>query len=118
MTKILLVDDNESITEMMAKYLIGKGHDCTVANDGRNGLTLIEQGNFDVILLDLAMPDFTGIDVIEHLYKNGKIREQKIILFTASSVTDEEIQRLMKKGAHSCLKKPVKLDVLLKTIGG
>jgi DNA-binding response OmpR family regulator len=62
MTKILLIDDNESITEMMAKYVAGKGHDCTVANDGRNGLTLIEQEKFDIILLDLAMPEFTGVD--------------------------------------------------------
>ncbi|MHB8546358.1 MAG: response regulator [Nitrosotalea sp.] len=117
MLKILLIDDNESITEMMLKYLTGKGHDCTVSNDGRNGLTLIEQRKFDVILLDLAMPDFTGIDVIDNLHKSEKIKEQKIILFTASSVTDDEIQKLIKKGAHSCLKKPVKLDVLLKTIG-
>ncbi|MGC1426757.1 MAG: response regulator [Nitrosotalea sp.] len=118
MLKILLIDDNESITEMMSKYLTGKGYDCTVSNDGRNGLTLMEQGKFDVVLLDLAMPDFTGIEVIDHLYKNGKISEHKIILFTASSITDDEIEKLIKKGAHSCLKKPVKLDVLLKTIGG
>ena len=117
MTKVLLIDDNESITEMMSKYLTGKGHECTVANDGRNGLTLIGQEKFDTILLDLAMPEFTGVDVIDHLYKSGKISEQKIILFTASSVTDEEIQKLIKKGAHSCLKKPVRLEVLLKTIG-
>lgn len=115
--KVLLIDDNESITEMMYKYLTGKGHECIVANDGRNGLTLIEQEKFDVILLDLAMPEFTGVDVIDHLYKNGKIEKHKIVLFTASSVTDEEVQKLMKKGAHSCLKKPVKLEVLLKTIG-
>ncbi|MDH2907305.1 MAG: response regulator [Candidatus Nitrosotalea sp.] len=115
--KILLIDDNESITEMMSKYLTGKGHECIVANDGRNGLTMIEQEKFDVILLDLAMPEFTGVDVIDHLYENGKIKKHKIVLFTASSVTDEEIQKLVKKGAHSCLKKPVKLEVLLKTIG-
>lgn len=117
MTRILLIDDNQSITEMMSKYLTGKGYECTVANDGRNGLTLIEQEKFDVTLLDLAMPEFTGVDVIEHLYNSGKINGQKIILFTASSVTDEEIQKLIKKGAHSCLKKPVKLEILLKTIG-
>ncbi|SMH70760.1 response regulator [Candidatus Nitrosotalea okcheonensis] len=117
MMKILLIDDNESITEMMSKYLRGKGHECIVTNDGRNGLTLIEQEKFDVILLDLAMPEFTGVDVIDHLYKNGEIGKHKIILFTASSITDEEIQKLIKKGAHSCLKKPVKLEVLLKTMG-
>ena len=116
--KILLIDDNETITEMMAKYLSAKGHQCSVSNDGRTGLTLINEKKFDVILLDLAMPDFTGVDVIESLYKSGKIKEHKIILFTASSITDVEIEALIKKGAHSCLKKPVKLAVLLQVIGG
>ena len=116
--KILLIDDNETITEMMAKYLTAKSHQCSVANDGRTGLALINEKKFDVVLLDLAMPEFTGVDVIENLYKSGKIKEQKIILFTASSITDGEIDALIKKGAHSCLKKPVKLAVLLNVIGG
>jgi two-component system, OmpR family, response regulator len=116
--KILLVDDNQDITTMMHKYLTIKGHDCTVSNDGRNGLTLIEQQNFDVVLLDLAMPEFTGIDIVDNLYNSGKIKEKKIILFTASSVKDDEIKNLMKKGVHSCLKKPVKLDLLMKAVGG
>jgi two-component system, OmpR family, response regulator len=116
--KILLVDDNDSITNMLSKYLRVKGHECTVSNDGRNGLTLIEQEKFDAVLLDLAMPDFTGVEVIEHLQKSGKMNNNKIILFTASSITDEQIEVLMKKGVHSCLKKPVRLEVLLKAIGG
>lgn len=116
--RVLLVDDNESITEMMSKYLTLKGHECVVANDGRNGLALILGQKFDVVLLDLAMPEYTGIDVIENLYKSGKIKEVKIILFTASSIRDEDIEILLKKGAHSCIKKPVKLNVLLNAIGG
>ncbi len=115
--KILLIDDNDSITEMLSKYLRIKGHECIVSNDGRNGLTLIEQEKFHAVLLDLAMPDFTGIEVIEHLHKSGKMKNNKIILFTASSITDEQIQDLIKKGAHSCIKKPVRLEVLLKSIG-
>ena len=116
--KILLVDDNKDITTMMSKYLTLKGHDCLVSNDGKNGLTLIEQQKFDTVLLDLAMPEFSGIDVINSLYTSGKINNNKIILFTASSVKEEEIQDLMKKGVHSCLKKPVTLETLMKTIGG
>ncbi|MFZ1076524.1 MAG: response regulator [Nitrosotalea sp.] len=116
--KILLIDDNQDITTMMHKYLTIKGHDCIVSNDGRNGLTIIEGQEFDVILLDLAMPEFTGIDIVNDLYNSGKIKEKKIILFTASSVKDDEIRNLIKKGVHSCLKKPVKLDLLIKSIGG
>lgn len=115
--KILLIDDNVSITEMMSKYLTVKNYDCVVCNDGRNGLTLIEQEKFDNILLDLAMPNFTGIDVIDHLCKSGMIKERKIILFTASSVTDDTIESLIKKGVHSCIKKPVQLKTLLQILG-
>lgn len=103
---------------MLSKYLTLKGHICTISNDGRNGLTLIEQKKFDVILLDLAMPEFTGIDIVNSLYDSGKIKDHKIILFTASSVKESEIQDLLKKGAHACLKKPVTLDTLIKSIGG
>ena len=68
--KVLLIDDNETITEMMSKYLTAKGHQCSVTNDGRTGLTLINEKKFDVVLLDLAMPDFTGVDVIDELSKS------------------------------------------------
>lgn len=116
--KILLIDDNQDITTMLHKYLTLKGHDCTVSNDGRNGLTLIEQQKFDVVLLDLAMPEFSGIDVVDHLHSSGKIKEQKIVLFTASNVRDDDITNLVKKGVHSCIKKPVKPTLLMKAIGG
>src|SRR6185312_3803644 len=116
--KVLLVDDNETITEMMSKYLSVKGHQCSVANDGRTGLALMTEKKFDVVLLYIAMPEFTGFDVVEHLQKSGKIKENKIILVTASSITDAEIEVLITKGAHSCLKKPVKLAVLLQVLGG
>lgn len=116
--KILLIDDNQDITTMIHKYLTIKGHDCAISNDGRNGLAILEQQNFDVILLDLAMPEFTGIDIVDNLYNSGKIKEKKIILFTASSAKDDDIKDLIKKGVHSCIKKPVKLDLLMKTIGG
>lgn len=116
--KILLVDDNQSITTMMSKYLTIKGHDCTVANDGRNGLTLIEKEKFDVVLLDIAMPDFTGFDVIDSLAAKGKLKDQKIIFFTATSVKGEQIDEYLKKGVHSVLRKPIQLETLLKVING
>ena len=116
--KVLLVDDNEGITKMLSQYLSAVGHECSISNDGRNGLAMIEHGDFDAVLLDLAMPEFTGIDVVNSLAKNGKIKEKKIILFTASSVGSKDIDELMQKGVYACIKKPAKLDVILKTIGG
>lgn len=116
--KILLVDDNRTLTKLLSDVLQHKGIDCLVTNDGRNGLTLIEHSKFDAILLDLAMPDFNGYDIVEHLHKTGKIQNQKIILFTSLSITKEQIDKLLKMGVYACIKKPVKPEVLVDTIKG
>ena len=111
--KILIVDDNKDITKMFSKYFTIKGHMCSVANDGRSGINLIENEKFDVIILDLAMPEFSGSDVIDVLWKNGKIKNQNIVTLTASSLSDENDSMMKSKGIHSCLKKPIDPDVLL-----
>jgi len=62
------------------------------------------------------MPEFSGADVIDALVKEGMIKKQKVIIFTASSATEEEYGPLLEKGAHSILKKPLDIDVLMETI--
>ena len=62
------------------------------------------------------MPEFSGFDVINSLLKEGLLTKQKIIVFTASSVIDSEIEELVKKGVHSCIRKPVDLDFLLEKL--
>ena len=115
--KLLIVDDNTSITDMLSKYLTIKGNDVSVVNSGRNAVNMIKSNKFDTILLDLSMPDFSGIDVIETLEKEGELKNQKIVLFTASSVANETIDHLLEKdGIKTCLKKPVKLGELVQTI--
>ena len=114
---VLIIDDNQSITDMLQKYLKIKGFDVMAVNGGRNGLATIQKQKFDSILLDLSMPDFSGMDVIESLEKENQLSSQKIILFTASSVSNKVINSLLeKKGIHSCLRKPVKLSELIQTL--
>jgi CheY-like chemotaxis protein len=71
---------------------------------------------FDTVFLDIAMPDFSGLDVIDSLLENGKINDSAIVLFTASSITDDEVNDLIKKGVHSCIRKPVRIETLLEKI--
>lgn len=111
--KILIIDDNKDITKMFSKYMTIKGHLCSVVNDGRSGLDLIENKTFDAIILDLAMPDFSGSDIIDALYKSGKIKNQNIVTLTASSISDEDESNMKSKGVSLCLKKPIDPDVLL-----
>ena len=111
--KILIIDDNKDITKMFYKYMTIKGHSCSVANDGRSGLNLIENQAFDVVILDIAMPEFSGNDIIDALCKSGKIKNQNIITLTASSINYDDESTLKSKGVHSCLKKPIDPDILL-----
>ena len=114
--KILLIDDNEDITKMLSGYLSLKGHSCEVINDGRRGLDMIGNQVFDVVILDLTMPEFTGHDLIDVLHKNGKIKNQNIVTLSAASISPEEELLLKSKGVLSCLKKPIDPDVLLSHI--
>lgn len=111
--KILLIDDNKDITDMFAKFFAIKGHQTMVSNSGQNGLELIENESCDVVILDLAMPEFSGRDIVDHLYKNGMIHKHLIVSLTASSISDDDKMYLVDKGVHSVLKKPIDPDQLL-----
>jgi len=114
---ILGIDDNEDILKLLKTVLTSKGHDFTQALNGKDGVKLIEEQNFDAILLDLAMPEFSGLDVIESLKKSNRLKDQKIILFTASSATDKEIDILLQNdGIKSCIRKPVDIKVLINKV--
>jgi CheY-like chemotaxis protein len=111
--EILIVDDNEQITKMLTTFLELKEHKCTVANDGKEGLALIKENRHDVVLLDLAMPEFDGYSVIKDLEESNTLKDHKIIVFTASTITQEELDDLVKRGVTSYILKPVDIDLLL-----
>ena len=114
--KVLVIDDNTDLTTMISRMLDAGGHECIVSNDGRNGLTMLEQKKFDAVILDLSMPGFTGYDVVDALEKNGNLKEQKIIVLTASDVSNEKMEELKKRGVFACLRKPVSIDVLYEAL--
>jgi len=114
--KILIIDDNEQITKMLTTFLELKEQQCTVANDGKEGLSLIKENEHDVVLLDLAMPEFDGYAVIQDLEDNNLLKERKIIVFTASTVTQEVLDGLVERGVNSYILKPIDIDILLSKI--
>lgn len=114
--KILLVDDNKSITKVISQYLTVQGHQCSVSNDGKNGLNLIQSEKFDVIVLDLAMPGFTGFDMLDSLEAKGLLKSLKIIILTAAELSENQIESMIKRGVKKVLKKPIPLDVLEKNL--
>ena len=113
---ILLIEDNDTISDMISQYLRLKGYECMVINNGKDGLNQILSNDYDVVLLDLAIPEFSGYDIIEYLEKNEKLKKQKIIVVTAYAITETKMKELEERGVYSCIKKPVNLNELFKII--
>jgi len=114
--KILGIDDNEDLLQVCEVVLTSDGHEYTGIDNGKEGLELIRDKKFDVVLLDLSMPDITGQDVVSALVKDGIMNKQKVVVFTATTPTKKEIDLFLEKGAHSILQKPVDSDTLLEFV--
>ncbi len=113
---VLIIDDNEQITKMISSFLDLSNHDCTIVNDGKDGLELIKTKQYDSIVLDLAMPEFDGYEILDTLKKEDPSQISKIIILTASSVPLETVKKFKELGVSSCLQKPVDIDQLLSKI--
>ncbi|MDR3783236.1 MAG: response regulator [Candidatus Nitrosotalea sp.] len=114
--RILAIDDNRTITNMIREYLNSRGHDCMASNDGREGLAMILEQRFDAILLDLAMPKFSGYDIIESLIQAGKIKENNILVFSAGDIAEAELKKLQDNGVNCSIHKTTDMLALEKTI--
>ena len=115
--KILVVDDNKEITDMLSLYLESlDNYECKVVNNGKDGLEKIREENFDVIILDLAMPGFSGIDIINSLKSDNVLSKKNIIVLTASELNDDDMQGFMRDGVRAVIKKPISIDDLTNAI--
>ena len=110
--KILGIDDNEDLLNLCETVLTSDGHEFTGIANGRDGLKAIRDKKFDVVLLDLSMPEFSGMDVIDALVKEGIMKKQKVVIFTGMSPTEKEIELFLEKGVHSVIKQPIDSDYL------
>ncbi len=75
--KILAIDDEQDFLELLKIFLTSEGHEYIGVLTGREGLKKIKDEKFDMVILDLAMPDFSGVDVIDALIKDGLMGKTK-----------------------------------------
>ena len=113
---ILGIDDNQDLLDLCEVALSAEGHEYTGIDNGKEGLQAIKDKKFDLVLLDLTMPKFSGMDVSDDLVKEGIMNKQKVAILTATSPTKEEIDLFLGKGAHSVLEKPMDPDDLSKFV--
>ena len=110
---VLLVDDEEQFLQVLSERLTNRGLHVISVTSGEEAVALVENKNFDAIVVDLAMP---GIDGIETTKKIKEIRpDLEIIILTGHATVKAGIEA-MKLGAEDFLEKPVDLNVLLERI--
>jgi two-component system, OmpR family, response regulator len=107
----LTIDDNIDTTEAVTDYCSMQGIGCKVANKGQQGLFEIQKQEYDLILLDIAMPEYTGFDILSQLKKQG-VRYKTIVILTAWSSNLEDFKDYTEVGVREIIKKPIGLDHL------
>jgi DNA-binding response OmpR family regulator len=83
--------------------------ECTIVHDERVGLQSLVENNFDVILLDLALPEFSGFDILKSLEEKDLLDSRNILIFTASFLAREDYGK-------GVLKKPLSIDDLIQAV--
>lgn len=106
---LLLVEDDDDFRSLASRWMIRKGHSVAEARDGRTALKLTQQRQFDVAILDLNLPDFNGIDLLDEL---RRVTDDLEIIFLTGEATVETAVEAMKRGACDYLSKPFPLAEL------
>jgi DNA-binding response OmpR family regulator len=115
--KILIVDDDKTLTSMLSKFFNFQGHPTIVINDPWDALDRIQKEHFDVILLDICMPEFSGDQIIKTLATNEVLQNQNIFILSANLGSEFLIKDMLRKnGINGCLEKPIDPDELLTII--
>jgi adenylate cyclase len=104
-SRILIVDDIEANRELLSRRLRRDGHEVGVANGGRSALALLDSADFDLILLDLMMPDINGFEVLLRLKNDPILRHIPVIMISALDEIDS-IVRCIEAGAEDYIAKP------------
>jgi sigma-B regulation protein RsbU (phosphoserine phosphatase) len=113
----LVVDDNEDNRLMLTARLARLGYkNVTTANDGREALDLIGRRPFDLVLLDIMMPELNGYQVLERLRADGKLTELPVIVVSALTEM-ESVIRCIELGAEDYLPKPINAILLKARVG-
>ena len=116
--RIMVVDDNKNIADLAEIILQSAGYSCTKVNSGRQCIDIIKncyRNNevYNLVIMDIAMPEFSGVDVLQAMRNEGHLNHNRVVLFTASSATSLEIEDLKKLGALDCMRKPFSKTELL-----
>jgi response regulator RpfG family c-di-GMP phosphodiesterase len=111
--RLLIVDDNKSVRELLELYLLEAGYQCVVASDGIQGLGALKETDFDLLITDIMMPGISGVELI----KKAKTLRPDIATVVVSATTDIDIAvEAINSGAQDYITKPFDPNRLYRTV--
>ena len=115
--RILLIEDNEQNRYLVSFLLEQHGCQVTHAGDGASGLALAEEGNFDLILLDIQLPVMDGHEVARALRKLVALHAVPIVAVTSYAMAGDK-ERILAEGCNGYLEKPIDPDSFVRDVMG
>ncbi len=107
--KILLLEDDSMLNDAITQYLQSVGHAIISSRDGESCLKILEEEKFDLLILDINLPDIDGFTILEKLHEQKRMVPT---IFISALIDIEEISRAFDIGCHDYLKKPFHLKEL------
>jgi diguanylate cyclase (GGDEF)-like protein/PAS domain S-box-containing protein len=115
-SRLLIVDDNEMNRDMLARRLLRKGYVVGLAENAKELLERVKEDGVDLVLLDIEMPEISGLDALQKLRDRYSAAELPIIMVTAKTQS-EDIVKALDLGANDYLTKPIDFPVAVARIG-
>ena len=112
MNSVLIVEAEREMSNFIKKELELQGYICQIANNGKIGADLIENNNYDLILLDIMLPIINGYELLEYI---KQVSQTPVIFVTAQNSTSDKIKAL-REGADDYVTKPFEIEELLARI--
>ena len=107
---ILVVEDETRLADNIARALELESYNATVAYDGLEAETMLREGSYDLVIMDIMMPNQDGLETLRHIRERGD--DVRVLMLTAMSQTEDRVYGL-EQGADDYLAKPFELDELL-----
>lgn len=110
--KILIIEDEEKIARFIELELTHEGYEIKKSYNGREGLEMVENGHFDLVLLDIMLPELNGLEVLRRIRRTSEI---PVIMLTARDAVTDKVSGL-DMGADDYITKPFAIEELLARI--
>ena len=108
--KVLHIDDSPESCELYKDMFTADNHEIQSVHSGKEGLELILKNDYDLILLDMCMPGYSGIQLVRDLKKKRPTEMRKIVVVSLLKFSANQIEELLKLGIHSIENKPSDLQ--------